>query len=59
MVLDIWEIKQPLANVLNSLPVRARLLYLRLMPEIQSLASLESLKVLFVLLGLCFHTYKL
>lgn len=58
-MLDVWEIKQPLTNVLNSLPVSTRLSYLRLMPEIQSLASLDSLKVLFVLLGVCFHTYKL
>lgn len=58
-MLDVWEIKQSLTNVLNSLPVSTRLLYRRLVPEIQSLASLGSLKVLFVLLGVCFHTYKL
>lgn len=58
-MLDVREIKQSLTNVLNSLPVSTRLLYRRLMPEIQSLDSLGSLKVLFVLLGVCFHTLKL
>lgn len=47
-MLDVREIKQSLTNVLNSLPVSTRLLYRRLVPEIQSLASLGSLKVLFV-----------
>ena len=55
-MLDVWEIKQSLTNVLNSLPVSTRLLYRRLVPEIQSLAFLGSLKVLFVLLGVCFRT---
>lgn len=58
-MLDIREIKQSLTNVLNSLPVSTRLLYRRLVPEIQSLASLGSLKVLFVLLWVCFRTSKL
>lgn len=38
-VLDVWEMKQSLTDVLNSLPVSTRLLYWRLLPEIQSLAS--------------------